>query len=315
MRKVTHVQIDLLNRPAVNRRTLISMSALSMIGHLLFIGGIMFMPDWKPPRKFRPAVIDVNLVSLPTVQPTPPARRPKAAGKPKAPKAVAKPTRPPPPVATPQPKKAPIIIPDKTKKRKAPKAAAPPPQIKIKRSLKKETFKSSRVVQSAISRIEKEVEDQRPSPVSDAIQKLKEKDISGGIQRPGATANTTANTTAKATAKAVPGRVTTQSGSGRAVFDQLDIYKAEIPFYIQQNWAFSKSLARQEDNLEALIVIKIMPNGEIREIWFEKESKNKFFDESAYKAVQKSNPLPPLPKGYLRPFLNVGLRFTPTGLQ
>jgi colicin import membrane protein len=68
-------------------------------------------------------------------------------------------------------------------------------------------------------------------------------------------------------------------------------------------------------DLEAVLVIKIMPNGEIQDIWFEKKSGNSYFDDSVYKAVKKSNPLPPLPKDYQRPFYNVGLVFTPSGLR
>ena len=44
-----------------------------------------------------------------------------------------------------------------------------------------------------------------------------------------------------------------------------------------------------------------------------KKSSNKYFDDSVFKAVKKSNPLPKLPKGY--PFYKVALRFTPSGLR
>jgi colicin import membrane protein len=58
-----------------------------------------------------------------------------------------------------------------------------------------------------------------------------------------------------------------------------------------------------------------MPDGEVRDVWFEKKSGNAYFDDSAFKAVKKANPLPQLPKGYLRPFYNLGLIFTPSGLK
>ena len=72
-------------------------------------------------------------------------------------------------------------------------------------------------------------------------------------------------------------------------------------------------LAGKLSDLETRIMIKIMANGEIKDVWFEKRSGNQYLDESAYKAIVKSNPLPPLPKGYQ--FYQVGLIFTPTGLQ
>ena len=41
-------------------------------------------------------------------------------------------------------------------------------------------------------------------------------------------------------------------------------------------------------NLEAVIIVKIMRDGEIRDVWFEKRSGNSYFDDSAHKAVKKS---------------------------
>ncbi len=58
-----------------------------------------------------------------------------------------------------------------------------------------------------------------------------------------------------------------------------------------------------------------MQNGKIKDIWFEKKSGNSYFDESAFKAVKKSDPLPKLPKEYFKPYYNLGLIFTPSGLK
>jgi len=95
----------------------------------------------------------------------------------------------------------------------------------------------------------------------------------------------------------------------------MDIYKAEIPYHIQNNWVFSERLAGGQTDLVAWLVIEIRPDGSIRDIWFEKRSGNRYFDEQAHKAVMKSDPLPPLPRGFTRPYFNVGLRFTPSGLK
>jgi len=58
-----------------------------------------------------------------------------------------------------------------------------------------------------------------------------------------------------------------------------------------------------------------MPNGEIKDIWFDKRSGNSYFDESVQKAVMKSNPVRPHPPEVKRPFVDVGLRFTPEGIK
>jgi len=55
--------------------------------------------------------------------------------------------------------------------------------------------------------------------------------------------------------------------------------------------------------------VKIMKDGKIRDIWFERRSGNAYFDDSAFKAVKKSDPLPPLPQGFSEPFYKVGFRF------
>jgi colicin import membrane protein len=65
--------------------------------------------------------------------------------------------------------------------------------------------------------------------------------------------------------------------------------------------------------MEVRILIKILKSGQIRDIWFETRSGNRFLDESALKAVKKSNPLSPLPRGYNT--YDVGLIFTPSGLM
>ncbi len=110
------------------------------------------------------------------------------------------------------------------------------------------------------------------------------------------------------------GGVVVNGGAADAQISQrnlelLDIYNAEIWYQIQKSWAFSQEMARGQTDLEAVIIVKIMRDGEIRDIWFERRSGNSYFDDSAFKAVKKSNPLPSLPEGFLQPFYDVGFRF------
>ena len=55
------------------------------------------------------------------------------------------------------------------------------------------------------------------------------------------------------------------------------------------------------------------PGSEVRGRWFKDRSGNSYLDDSAYRAVMKSNPLPPLPRGYNA--YTVALVFTPSGLN
>jgi colicin import membrane protein len=92
-----------------------------------------------------------------------------------------------------------------------------------------------------------------------------------------------------------------------------DIYKAQISYQIERNWAFSANLAGGRKDLRTILVITILPTGQIQNLWYEQRSGNNFLDQSAYNAVMKSNPLPPLPKGY--PEYTIALVFTPAGLN
>ena len=63
------------------------------------------------------------------------------------------------------------------------KVAVPAKPKKPKTSLKRKTFKSSKVVKSAIERIEKTVEDSAPSPLQEALDRLRGEAQARGITR------------------------------------------------------------------------------------------------------------------------------------
>ena len=102
---------------------------------------------------------------------------------------------------------------------------------------------------------------------------------------------------------------------GPRALKAIDIYRAVVASTIENNWAFSQQLAGNAQNLESIIVVKIKASGDIADTWFEKKSGNRYLDESVYRAVQKSNPLPPLPRDYPQRTYTLGLKFTPTGIR
>ena len=103
--------------------------------------------------------------------------------------------------------------------------------------------------------------------------------------------------------------------SGKQRADLIDNYRVEIAYQVQEHWAFSEQMAGDAKNLEAKLVFKVMPNGEIQDIFFTDRSGNQYLDESAYKAVMKSNPVSPHPKGIFDPFIYVGIVFGPEGVR
>ncbi len=95
--------------------------------------------------------------------------------------------------------------------------------------------------------------------------------------------------------------------------DALDLYRMVVSSAISQNWIFNEVFTRINQDLEVRLRMKILQSGEIRDIIYESRSGNQYLDESARKAIQKANPLPPLPNGMK--VYDVGVIFTPKGLQ
>lgn len=108
---------------------------------------------------------------------------------------------------------------------------------------------------------------------------------------------------------------TVGSGSGGVAATIQEAYLHRVKTEIERNWAFSGRVAGAPGNLHVSLFFKIMPNGEIRDIVFETRSGNEYLDESAYKAIIKSNPVSPHPPGINKPVVVAGYRFTPSGME
>jgi len=263
--------------------------AVSLLCHLIFFVILIFAPGYATDRNPSLSVINVSLVTLPSQNNAP----------------------------LPAKVKTQTVVEKKDQKTKISSKAVPktdqkspesislkPKKKKVKQSLKKKTFKTDKVVKSAISRIKKEVEDSRPDQINKAIARLKDQ-----VEKTGPPSLSKQQKTKET---GPPGGSATGS---KKDLELMDIYMIEIQYRIQKNWSFTAQLAGGRTDLEAWPAIKVMPNGEIKDVWFDKRSGNSYFDEQAKKAILKSNPLPPLPKGYWRPYFEVGFRFTASGLS
>jgi colicin import membrane protein len=240
----------------------------------------MFAPGFKMEKMSTLSVINVSMVTLPAQE-----KRP-------APVAQL-------PLQTQKKLQASKILP-----KNASEAVSVEP--KTKKSLKKETFKSSKMVKRAIKRLEKKVEEARPDQITQAIDRLKDQ-----VQKTGEL-DKQKHQALLGIGPQMPG--VDEPGVKRAL-ELLDIYRIEVAFHIQKNWAFPPLLADNNFDLEAMLGIKILRNGEIEDIWFDKKSGNHNLDESAHKAIMKSNPLPPLPDEYIGSSYKIGFRFGPKGLK
>lgn len=282
---------EVLTRGLYTDRAWIGMIALSILCHVLLVSGVVLLPELEFSRPHIPSAVMVDLVSLPQGAPQVQARvvAPKIAPKPPPVKRVKATEMTKPERARPEDQlvtmKGPLL-------KEAVSLA--PQHLQVKKSLKKKTYNASKVISKAIAKIEKQAAGSRPRPVLQAIDQLKKEAEAGGVVVNGGAAN---------------------AQISQRNLELLDIYNAEIWHQIQKSWAFSQEMAGDQTDLEAVIIVKIMRDGEIRDIWFERRSGNSYFDDSAFKAVKKSNPLPSLPEGFLKPFYDVGFRFNLSELK
>lgn len=280
---------------------------LSVAGHISLFAALLFGQHFSSDPPFDPSVLNVTMVTLQSPGPPPPLEEPGETGPaPEEPSPEPVPEPEPPP--KPESEKAVVIEKPKPK----PEKKAPVKKKKTyqaKRSLKEKTYKPpSKVVRQAIDRLEKNLDETEPDRLQSALDRLRKKVESA----PQPKAETPPKPMSPGSTTGVPGGTGSEGGK-RA--ELIDLYRVEIAMQIQQNWAFSEQMARLGPNLKASLVFKVMPNGEIEDVFFTDRSGNRYLDESAFKAIMKSNPVKPHPPGLLSPYVSVGLRFTPEGIR
>jgi len=175
-----------------------------------------------------------------------------------------------------------------------------PQKVKAtKKPLVKKNIDTAKVLENAVKRMEKQAGPSQPKSIADRIASLK-KEVRDGDQPVGSPYGSV--NSESLSAGGTPGNYT-----------PIQIFQAEVAVRMKNNWVFSEKLAGETSGLESRLVIKILADGTITDVWFEKRSGNDYLDNSAYKTVMKSNPLPPLPEGM--PYYHLVLGFTPSGLN
>jgi colicin import membrane protein len=282
-------------------RTMLFYFGISFFIHLSFIGTMVLLPESAPRQRFSSGSINVSLVSLPG----PPASAPAPAAKtvvipkPEVKKTatapvIEEPTPKPLPV-TPQPPKTVSLAPEKRK-------------WKVKTSLKKKTLNRRKMIDHAVSGVQNKVEKSKTDSVNQAIAALKKK-----VAQTEANPAQTDQTARAATGTAGAGTAT--GSGGKRALDLIDIYKIEVAFQVERHWAFSEQLAGDGRALQASLVFRVLPSGEVTDIRFTERSGNTYLDESAHKAIVKAGPVSPHPEGVRALYVTVALRFTPQGIR
>lgn len=348
MRARGSTHASLLHSSGTSTATIGWYVAASFAIHVLFFVIVTYLPDLVPKKEFVPSVIMVNMVTMsPTgtigkpghpgpEKPEPKSEKPAAPdpGPAKSEVQESKPEPPAPKPAKPEVQELKPVPPPKPEKVSVPEPQPPKPapeksadvislsseKPKIKTSLKKETFKANQAIKNALNRIEKQVEETKPvDPLASALDRIKSKVEKAESETTGSLSKEPASGKSSGTGSGAVGGsgggTGGTGGTGAFGIQPIDFYRSLVPNHIENNWVFNEQLVGGRSDLVSVIVIKIMKNGEITDIWFEKKSGNSYFDDSVYKAVKKSNPLPPLPREYTQPYYELGLIFTPKGLK
>jgi TonB family protein len=244
----------------------LSLFGASFALHATVILALVFLPRVFHPRLDFPDVYTVNLVSLPAGAPGP-----KAAALPEAKPAAATPT--PAPVAAPAPAKAKpaIKIPEKpTSKPVKPKPVTKPPApVKAK--------------------------PESPTPEPESTSGEGDRETASGQKTAEAQAGGTKNPAGEGVGAGSGAAATGGSGTGAddPAF-QFGWYSSNVQAIVSRNWSqpINPGISRP---IVAVVTFRIQKDGKVYGIVLERSSGDAVLDRSALRAVQDSNPLPPLP--------------------
>lgn len=105
------------------------------------------------------------------------------------------------------------------------------------------------------------------------------------------------------------------SGNYGAPMSPFESYLVEIAMIIRQNWLFTPQLIRERGDVKAYVAMTIQPDGSVSNIVFDRKSVSEYFNDTVFKAIEKSSPLPPVPEEVSSRALKIGLVFTPQGIE
>ena len=104
------------------------------------------------------------------------------------------------------------------------------------------------------------------------------------------------------------------AAAGGQMDDRLAEYYRVIWSRIKSQWALPGGINPRND-VEAVVNIRILKDGSITGMTFEKKSGLGYFDNSVLRALKKAHPLPPLPEWYRENGLEIGIRFLSSDLR
>jgi len=168
---------------------------------------------------------------------------------------------------------------------------------------------AAKLVDKAISQIEKRVNNKQSdssNSIDKAIAQIEKEVEKGRVSQPGTSIGSSEGSTQTLGGKG--GGVGMSSGIGKG----LQVYLMKIEDAIKTNWTYPVAFnnTTNEKAPEATIILTVRSDGKILKAWFKKKSKSSLFDDSVLKAVERSDPLPKFPSGYLKTHEEVEINFS-----
>jgi len=172
------------------------------------------------------------------------------------------------------------------------------PITRLKKEVATKKVSQEKIINAAVERIKNEKAGKR---VEDAVSRI-EDELSGREDERKNSGNKDTST---------------PQGTGGVISSEATnlkfrIYYTMIWSEIKKGWILPGGLVNNQKDIEAIVSFRILKNGRIEDISFEKSSGNSFYDKSVLRAVEKADPLPPLPGEYKEEYLAVGVRFHPS---
>ncbi|MBV5328625.1 MAG: TonB family protein [Chlorobium sp.] len=272
--------------------------------HILLLSGLFFLDVFNQAKQRVPKIINVSLVSLPG---TGASSAPRAEGAGRAVTVEKKTVETPQAASRPEqqvkPKEsAAIPAPVKKPEKEISEAPAKPKALPVANRKPAQLDKTLDRLKLEVNR-KAATQPSRADQLGSALTKLQDKVRSQGAKGAGSNDREVASSAGGA------GGV----GKGASGGGVSDPYKVSIASIIQNNWEFSSQLTKNGYGMEVYVSINILPDGTINEIRFDKRAASEYLNNSVKKALEKSSPLPDLPKKY-GASLRIGFVFTPEGV-
>jgi colicin import membrane protein len=272
---------------------------LAIAVHVLVFASAVFLPGIF---KAKPKFADIYTVSIITI-PEPAMQAPPA---PPAPPAAVQPAAPPPAAPAPKAKKvAPIAekapAPTPVKSEKPAVSLKPLKKKKINTNVAKQEVDRKKELQQAAK--EAEILQEKARLAQEALEAERRLLAEQQVQ-PVITPRPSSGSNSASTGRSM--------ASGSNLIENQ--YYAAIKGRMLQFWALPDYM-QKNNNLRAVVVITFSADGSLLDMFFEQKSGDRVYDQFVRKAIEMANPFPPIPPALKKQRYEIGMVFTPGGIE